>query len=191
MAGLVIETVRTLGPEHLRLLECFDASFTTDRVIAVTATQEGFRLVEQPRQELLTKRYGLPPAAAQRWDVTLLVHSGDAVVAVAATTFSAWNQRQVLDELHVAPAHRRRGVARRLLAEVCAVARANGAREIWLETQNVNVPAVRAYQRLGFRLCGVDVSRYAPPLADEVALFLARPVSGDPETRVGGFGAAG
>ena len=179
MAGPSIEAVRTLRPEHLRVLETFDASFTTDRVLVVTAGPEGFRLSEQPRDGRLTKRYGLPPAAAHRWDVTLLVHSGDEVVALAATTYQSWNQRQVLDELHVAPGHRRRGLARRLLAEVSAVARGNGAREIWLETQNVNVPAVRAYERLGFRLSGIDLSRYAPPLDDEVALFYSRRITGD------------
>jgi ribosomal protein S18 acetylase RimI-like enzyme len=45
----------------------------------------------------------------------------------------------------------------------------------WLETSNVNLPAVRAYERLGFRLCGLDTSLYeGTPAEGEVALFLCR-----------------
>lgn len=36
------------------------------------------------------------------------------------------------------------------------------ARCLWLETQNVNYPAVQFYLRLGFELCGLDQTLYAP-----------------------------
>ena len=45
-----------------------------------------------------------------------------------------------------------------LLAES---ARAAGLRAIVCEAQNTNVPAIRFYRRLGFRLEGVDVSLYS------------------------------
>jgi hypothetical protein len=39
----------------------------------------------------------------------------------------------------------------------------------------VNVPAVRAYRRLGFALCGLDTTFYrGTPAAGEVALFFTR-----------------
>jgi ribosomal protein S18 acetylase RimI-like enzyme len=99
-----------------------------------------------------------------------------APVGFMSTTYERWNGRQVLNELHVAPAYRRRGLARELLSMVRVTARDNGAREIWLETQNVNVAAVRAYRRLGFTLTGIDMTRYLPPYDDEIALFMSAPV---------------
>jgi ribosomal protein S18 acetylase RimI-like enzyme len=33
---------------------------------------------------------------------------------------------------------------------------------LWLETQNVNYPAVQFYRRMGFRLCGLDETLYRP-----------------------------
>jgi ribosomal protein S18 acetylase RimI-like enzyme len=50
-----------------------------------------------------------------------------------------------------------------------------GARCLWLETQNINYPAVRFYLHLGFQWCGLDRSLYEPgdPAASETALFFA------------------
>ena len=49
-----------------------------------------------------------------------------------------------------------------------------GAHTVWLETQNVNVPAIRAYQALGFPLCGLDLTLYRGTMHDgDVALYMA------------------
>ncbi len=183
--GTLIEVLRTLSAEHVRALQSLDTSFVTDRSYRVSATARGFELVEEPLATPLRKRYelrqGEPP-----WDLVVLAGDGGGLSGMAATTYEAWNRRQVLNELHVAPDQRRRGLARRLLTEVHHAARENGARELWVETQNVNVPAVRAYRRLGFRLTGIDLSRYPPPQDGEVALFLSCPVASivaDPTTR--------
>ena len=63
-----------------------------------------------------------------------------------------------------------------LLRELAHYARAAGARCLWLETQNINHPAIQFYRRMGFRLCGLDQSLYNPvgPGRDEVALFFVR-----------------
>jgi len=64
----------------------------------------------------------------------------------------------------VAPEHRqvgRRVRRRRLLDEVRHEAERNRAREIHVETQNVNHPGIQAYLRLGFRLTGIDPDRFA------------------------------
>jgi ribosomal protein S18 acetylase RimI-like enzyme len=163
----------------VQALADFPASFTTDTVYAVDVSATGFTLVEQPVAPPLHKRYDLVAAYRDgdpRWDVLLLAEDSGRTVGVAATTCHPWNARQVLDEIHVAPDLRRQGVARALLAEVVGIARRNGAREVWAETQNVNVPAVRAYRRLGFRLSGLDTTLYPGP-TDETALFLSLPVA--------------
>jgi ribosomal protein S18 acetylase RimI-like enzyme len=52
------------------------------------------------------------------------------------------------------------------------------ARCLWLETQNINYPAVQFYRRMGFRLCGLDETLYRPGmpglLPAEVALYFSR-----------------
>jgi ribosomal-protein-alanine N-acetyltransferase len=62
----------------------------------------------------------------------------------------------VLDEMHilnlaVAPEHRRRGIARRLLAEGLAQARELGAEIAWLEVRPSNTPARALYASFGFQ----------------------------------------
>ena len=49
---------------------------------------------------------------------------------------------------------------------------------VWLETQNVNYPAIHFYRRCGFEFCGFDETLYDPTILaqEEVALFFARPV---------------
>lgn len=94
-----------------------------------------------------------------------------------ATRYERWNRRQVITDLLVDARVRRRGVARRLLAAVTATAVDKGARETWLETQNVNVPAIRAYQALGFAITGCDTTLYDEPYAMERAVYLSRPVA--------------
>ena len=64
-----------------------------------------------------------------------------------------------------------------MLAEVEQYARKVGATQVWLETSNVNVPGVRAYERLGYALCGVDSLYYGSYMPGESALYLAKTVS--------------
>ena len=49
-----------------------------------------------------------------------------------------------------------------------------GATHVWLETSNVNVPGVRAYERLGYALCGADSLYYAAYMPGETAIYLAK-----------------
>lgn len=58
-------------------------------------------------------------------------------------------------------------------------ARAEGARCLWLETSNVNEPAIQFYRREGFVLCGLDQSLYDPTsdAGGETALYFARPIT--------------
>lgn len=169
-----------VGAVELDLLRRLDTSFVTTAVHQVLANEDGFVLRERTVGAPLRKRYDLTEGVtvgSAPWDLYAVAVVDADPVGFMATTYERWNGRQVLNELHVAPAYRRRGLARELLGMVRVTARDNGAREIWLETQNVNVAAVRAYRRLGFTLTGVDTTRYLPPYDDEVALFMSAPVT--------------
>ena len=65
----------------------------------------------------------------------------------------------VLDEVHilnisVVLAHQGRGLGRRLLDHLAAVAKAAGARQMFLEVRPSNMPALALYQRAGFESIG-------------------------------------
>jgi len=81
----------------------------------------------------------------------------------------------VLDELHinnlaVLPEHRRAGIASALLERVLADAASRGAQRATLEVRASNDPALRLYERFGFRTTAVRRGYYTRP--DEDALVL-------------------
>ncbi len=55
-----------------------------------------------------------------------------------------------LDELDVSPQHRRKGIAKALIVEFAQLARAAGAFEVWVLTNQSNKGAMAAYQACGF-----------------------------------------
>jgi ribosomal-protein-alanine N-acetyltransferase len=80
----------------------------------------------------------------------------------------AWN---VLDHLQIQnlavhPAHRRRGLGRRLLVEAIEEGRARGATEALLEVRRSNDAAQRLYRTLGFVETGIRRAYYSRPVED-------------------------
>lgn len=70
-----------------------------------------------------------------------------------------------VEEMHllnitVAPAFEHRGHARYMLAELAAMARAQGARQLWLEVRQSNARARAMYERIGFVPVGVRRGYY-------------------------------
>jgi ribosomal protein S18 acetylase RimI-like enzyme len=61
-------------------------------------------------------------------------------------------RQSFIDELYVQAAFRRLGYARQALELAAAICRDDGSRVMRLEVDRVNAPAIRLYQRTGFRL---------------------------------------
>jgi ribosomal-protein-alanine N-acetyltransferase len=85
--------------------------------------------------------------------------------------------RQVADEAEIltlatAPALRRQGVARQLLAAALDWARVQGARTVFLEVSEANVPARALYAAAGFVGCGRR-PRYYTDGSDALVLRLS------------------
>jgi len=140
-----------------------------------------FRLVEEPIDPPLRKRYAVQPDSLEErrdWDCAVIAEEAGAMAGFAAAQYVAWNRRVVLWHLYVAPSFRRQGVGARLLDAIDTFAHSVEARCIWLETQNINAPAIRFYQRVGFQFCGFDTTLYDPKTLHEteIALFFARPL---------------
>lgn len=84
--------------------------------------------------------------------------------------------RAVLDEMHVmivavAPAWRRRGIARRMLLEAMGQARQADCARAILEVRASNVGAQQLYYRLGFAPVGVRPKYYQRPSEDALILW--------------------
>ena len=83
---------------------------------------------------------------------------------------------RILDELHinnlaVAPAERRSGVATALLTRVLADGAKLGARRATLEVRRSNDPARRLYEKFNFALAGVRPAYYTNPIEDALILW--------------------
>jgi ribosomal protein S18 acetylase RimI-like enzyme len=108
-------------------------------------------------------------------DYVAVVEVDQIAVGVAALRLETWNRRAVLEHLYIDAAHRGHGLGRALIDDVAREARERRARCLWLETQNINYPAIQFYQRVGFQCCGLDTTLYdsQESLAGEIAVFFA------------------
>lgn len=165
--------LRTAKAADLDRLAALDDSFTTDTVLDVVASADGFTL--RPRQVDPPLRKVFPRDDEPGGDAVFVAADGPRVRGFVTADLEDWHRRLVITQVTVAPGHRGRGVGRALVEHACAHGRGHGALTAWLETSSVNVPAVRAYERMGFTLCGLDTTFYRGTPADgEVALFFAR-----------------
>lgn len=157
-------------------VEAIDTAFETSSVFDLVATPRRLDLVERTLERPITKRYSINEVFAQwaRWDRGWVAEDDGAIRGFATVEYEPWHERLILWFLYIAPAYRRRGVGRSLLAQVEAHGRDVGASHVWLETSNVNVPGVTAYNRLGYQLCGSDALYYGPYMPGETALYLAK-----------------
>jgi ribosomal protein S18 acetylase RimI-like enzyme len=161
-------------PEDAAGIAAIDTSFTTDRVYRFARERTGFGfalalLTTTP----LTKSYPLPrddPGAG-----AFVAELDGEIAGFAQVEPPGWNGRAAVAHLYVSSPHRGRGLGKALVEALAGHARAAGARCLWLETQNVNYPAIQFYLATGFRLCGFDESFYDPvENPGEFALFFAR-----------------
>ncbi len=158
-------------------VEAIDTAFETATVFDLVTAPHSIELVARSLAQPMTKRYSIREVFAEwaRWDEGwVAVDSGGVIRGFATAEYEPWHQRAILWFLYISPAWRRQGIGRALVARVEDFARDAGATHVWLETSNVNVPGIAAYDRLGYALCGADrlyYGRYAP---GETAIYLAK-----------------
>ena len=165
------------GPGDLGGVATVDLSYTTDCIYRVARSELGFWLDEQRADPPVRKTY--PRPVLELSDRLLVASVGAEIAGYGELRFEAWNGRARIEHLYVSDGFRGQGVGRLLVQALDERARQEpSARCLWLETQNVNYPAVRFYLNLGFRLCGLDETLYRPGdpgmLPGEVALYFAR-----------------
>lgn len=80
-----------------------------------------------------------------------------------------------IENVVVAKSSRRKGVGAQLVREILALARASGAKNIFLEVRESNEPAQRLYQACGFEVTGRRRKYYSGPEEDAVLFRLTFP----------------
>lgn len=158
-----------------KAVEAIDTSFETPTVFDLVTGDRRIDLVERTLETPLTKRYEIDEVFAHwaSWEVGWVAEA-DGVRGFAAVEYEGWNERLNLWFLYIAPEWRRRGVGRALIERVETHGRRVGASHVWIETSSVNVPGVRAYERLGYSLCGADRTYYGEYMPGETAIFLSK-----------------
>lgn len=114
------------------------------------------------------------------WGESLVASLDDVIVGFAASALSTWNGRLTIQHMYVDRASRGSGVGKALLRALLCGEDAREAQHAWLETQTDNVPAIRAYERMGFRVVGLDQTLYGDGLQTETAVFMSQPIAHPP-----------
>ena len=165
-------------PADERGVASLDFSYTTDRVYRLHRGALSFRFsverLESPLGKVIPSLEREIPRLRATQHVTVAEEEG-VLLGLVAANLEAWNRRVRVEHLVVAAAARGRGIGRALMDSAGAFARGRGSWCLWLETQADNYPAIQFYQRIGFRLCGLDERLYDPasPAAADLAMFFA------------------
>jgi len=185
--------VQQVGPEALEQYGRVPMSFTVESIFRVDVVDGGFgglTLTEEPVAEAYVKDYDAydeegPTRWARRWDLShwafFLAGDENSPTGAAAAAMRTPGSHMLEDrddlavlwDIRVHPDHRRRGVGAALFDRAVEWARASGAVQLKIETQNINVPACRFYASRGCRLSAIDRDRYAgdPRVAHEIMLI--------------------
>jgi ribosomal protein S18 acetylase RimI-like enzyme len=173
-------TVRAMDREaDAAAVAALETVFETWTIYDVEADRLKIEMTERKLDQPRVKRYPIEDVFEDwaTWNVGWVAELDGKIVGFAGAEHEPWHGRVVLWHLYVEPAQRQLGIGRALLAQVEHYGREQGARRVWLETSNLNVPGIAAYERMGYKLCGVDVTYYeATDTSDEIAVYLSKPL---------------
>ena len=171
--------IRPAVTSDLNRLMGLDHSITSESVWQLELRREigqvtaMFREVRLPRSISVTYPHN-PFALAEDWSKRSMLYSAlvdqDLVGYVSLLERGADSAVYVTD-LVVNVANRRQGVGSALLAAVQDWAAARSLRQVILEMQSKNLPAIRFSQKFGYEFCGYNDHYY---LTQDVALFFAK-----------------
>lgn len=162
--------------QDLESLNRLDTTFSSDQVYTIETDNGLPRLACARVNPPVTKV--LPLDFSEDLTDAFVATSEGVIRGLIATNFETWNRRLVVTHFYVDRPYRRLGIGRKLLNHALNPPNCAGAVTVWIETSNLNYPAVEAYRRLGFSICGFDETHYRGTPSDrEFALFLARPLN--------------
>lgn len=165
-------------PADFAELARLDLSFQAHRVFVVQRRPTSFELIEQVSAPPVDGRYEVDWTELASAGYALVAEQAGRVVGVAALQVTEWNRRGTVAHLYVDRHSRGIGIGSQLVAALAHEGAARGVRALWVETQNVNLTAIRFYESCGFELCGLDMSLYDPvAVLNETAIYLSKAVA--------------
>lgn len=171
--------VRRLELDDLAAVAAIDRGLETDRELVVRCHPDRLELVTVRLLQPHRKRFPFDPTAEPWEDGYVAVENGR-IRGFIATSMETWNSRLTIRHFYVDREARRCGIGRELMEHAVTNGRAAGAVTAWAETSNRNHPGVQAYARMGFEVCGFDLSLYVGTAAEgEFAVYLSRDLRDD------------
>jgi GNAT superfamily N-acetyltransferase len=184
--------IRKIGAEQLGLYTGIPIAFEVRSEYEIELMKNGLggiTLHERPVDPAYIKDYdayedGSPLFWPERFDISnwgiFFGFERESPIAGAAVAFNTpelqmMDRREdlaILWDLRVRPESRRTRIGETLFKYACGWAREQGAIQMKIETQNVNVPACKFYEKLGCRLGQIDRYGYAghPEVGYEIML---------------------
>ena len=140
---MYLEQVDWLDPRAIAQREAMDAETTAMYL----------KFIEGQAPEVIEgmgEAFAVDPAAIL---ATVLAVEGDEVLGHTALREAIGMPDTVLEvkKVYVGPRYRGRGVSKTLMAEAESIARERGATSLVLQTGDLQVPAIRLYEQLGYR----------------------------------------
>ena len=180
---ILAPVIRPAGLDDLNLCLALDPSYSTESVWQMDMQSEDgrramtFRTVRLPRSMHVAYPRGRDQFVAswRRCDGFLVAleseaHTGGIIGYVALTMHAAEGAAWISD-LVVEREHRRHGVGTALLNAALEWAKSRSLRQVLVEVQTKNHPAICMCEKLGFAFCGFNDRYYAN---QDIAVFFAR-----------------
>lgn len=88
-------------------------------------------------------------------------YKGEQLAGLIEGSMETWNNRFRISNILVFDEFRNQNIGSEMMAFIFAKAKKMGARMVVLETQSCNIPAIRCYQKNGFKIIGFDTHAYS------------------------------
>jgi len=169
--------IRGFEPSDAQAVGRIDTGTIVDSIAVISGEPRSFTWTARPLAAAKKKGHDVGAYLQQEprpWSRAVVAVRQSRIVGFAAFGLQQWNRRLILWHMYVDHAARRLGVGKALLEAAIDDPLAQDARHIWLETQDDNVPAIAAYEHLGFELVGIDTSLYSDAPDGDIAVFMRR-----------------
>ena len=182
---IIEETAKTL-PEYAQMPIAFTVR-SRYRVEPILGGLGGLALVEEAVSPYVKDYDTIPGEGPLHWQALWdlsnwgilialegLERVGGAVIVWRTPGFGCREDRNdvaTLLDLRVIPELRGRGIGSMLFEKAIDWAGSRGCRRMKIETQNINVPACRFYERQGCGLVAIDRCAYGPELDEALLLW--------------------
>lgn len=174
--------IRTAVPADLQQCIALDHHYTTKRVWQMSRREPfgsgevmvDFHSVRLPRP--MRVQYPRSPERLwddwRRWNLFLVAEEDGYVRGYLGLMLQLADRKAWVRDLVVGRGFRRSGIGTDLLRQAMQWAESQNVRQVTLEMQSKNYPAIRFSQKLGFSFCGFDEAYY--PNQDIALFFVAR-----------------